>query len=317
MRGSIPGYGRPDVPGESVLITREEPAAPARRTHRLRQIRVYAHLIGRSFSSVVGAVIVAVILALAALGPWIVPYPADSTGAVNMSAALQPPSLAHWFGTDEMGNDLLTRVILGARTSLEIGLSITLAAALVGSPLGVVSGYIGGGPRRVIMSLTDLFLSLPGLGLAIAIVSVLGPGVVNAMLALAIVWWPGYVRLLDAKTQSIKQESFVEAARSLGASTPRMILRYLLPNCVSPLIIKISMDMGAAILAASGLGFIGLGARAPTPEWGTMLGVARGYLPQWWWYAFFPGMAIYLGVLGFSLLGDGLRDVLDPRTRGR
>lgn len=264
-----------------------------------------------------GATLVALFLALALLGPWIVPYPEDGTGNVDMGRALQPPSAAHWFGTDEMGNDILSRIVLGTRISLEIGLIITLGAALIGVPLGIVSGYLGGRVRVAIMALTDLFLSIPSLVLAIAIVTVLGPGIRNAMIALAITWWPGYVRLIDGKTQSIKEESFVEAARALGASTPRIVLRYLLPNCVSPLVVKPSMDMGAAILAAAGLGFIGLGARAPMPEWGAMLSVARGYLPEWWWYALFPGVAIYLSVLGFNMLGDGLRDLLDPRTSSR
>jgi peptide/nickel transport system permease protein len=284
-----------------------------RQAHQLRQIRVTTHLLTRSISTLLGLAIVAVFFAVAMLGPWIVPYPADATGAVNMGHMLQPPSAAHWFGTDEMGNDLLTRVVLGTRVSLEIGLIITLGATAIGAPLGVISGYFGGGIRRIIMAITDLFLAIPDLVLAIAIVAVLGPGIINAMIALAIVWWPGYVRLLDAKAQSLKEESYIEAARSLGASNVRIIFRYLLPGCLSPLIVKASMDMGAAILAAAGLGFIGLGARAPTPEWGAMLSVARGYLPQWWWYALFPGLAIYFSVLGFNLLGDGLRDILDPR----
>ncbi len=288
-----------------------------RHSYRLRQMRIAIHLLTRSASSLVGLAVVAGFLILALAGPWIVPYPADATGAVNMRQVLQPPSLAHWFGTDEMGNDLLTRVVLGTRVSLEIGLIITLAAAAIGAPLGVVAGYLGGVPRRVIMGVTDLFLSIPGLVLAIAIVSVLGPGIVNAMLALAVVWWPGYVRLIDAKTQALKEEAYIEAARSLGAGSLRIIVRYLLPGCLSPLIVKASMDMGAAILGAAGLGFIGLGARAPMPEWGAMLSVARGYLPQWWWYALFPGLAIYLSVLGFNLLGDGLRDILDPRKTAR
>jgi peptide/nickel transport system permease protein len=257
---------------------------------------------------------VGLFLVLAAFGPWIVPYPGDGAGNVDMAHMLQPPNATHWFGTDEMGNDILTRVVLGASTSLQIGLIITLGAAGVGVPLGVISGFLGGPARVAIMALTDLFLSVPSLVLAVAIVTVLGPGIVNAMIALAIVWWPGYVRLIDSKTMALKEENFVEAARALGASTSRILFRYLLPNCVSPLIVKASMDMGAAILAAAGLGFIGLGARAPTPEWGAMLSVARGYLPEWWWYALYPGLAIYLSVLGFNLLGDGLRDILDPRT---
>jgi peptide/nickel transport system permease protein len=164
------------------------------------------------------------------------------------------------------------------------------------------------------MAFTDLFLALPSLVLAIPIVTVLGPGVTNATIALAIVWWPGYVRLVDSKALSLSKEPFVEAARAMGASTLRIVFRYMLPNCTSPLIVKASLDMGAAILAAAGLGFIGLGAKAPSPEWGAMLSVARGYLPTWWWFAVFPGLAIYVSVLGFNLLGDGLRDIFDPRT---
>jgi peptide/nickel transport system permease protein len=284
---------------------------------RWRRWRHMVWLLSRSFSSCLGVALVSLFLMLALLGPWIVPYPGDATGNVDMMRMLQPPSWSHWFGTDEMGNDILSRVVLGTRTSLQVGLIITLGAAVIGVPLGIVSGYLGGRVRGFIMAFTDLFLSIPSLVLAIAIVTVLGPGIINAIIALAVVWWPGYVRLIDSKTMSIKEENFVEAARALGASTSRIIFRYLLPNCVSPLIVKASMDMGAAILAAAGLGFIGLGARAPLPEWGAMLSVARGYLPDWWWYAFFPGMAIYLSVLGFNMLGDGLRDILDPRTSSR
>lgn len=286
----------------------------ARRERRRRRIRLALHLLRRSPSSLVGLLIVALFLFLAAFGPWIAPYPEDAAGAVNMSRMLQPPSAAHWFGTDEMGNDVLSRVIIGTRVSLQIGLIITIGSAVIGVPLGIAAGYIGGWVREVIMRVTDLFLSIPGIILAVAIVAALGPGIVNAMIALTLVWWPGYVRLMESKTLSLKSEPFVEAARALGAGTPRILFRYLLPASVSPLIVKASMDMGAAILAAAGLGFIGLGARAPMPEWGAMLSVARGYLPEWWWYATFPGLAIYLSVLGFNLLGDGLRDMLDPRS---
>lgn len=292
-------------------------AIAARRERRRRRIRLGLHLLRRSPSSLGGLLIVALFLFLAAFGPWIAPYPEDAAGAVNMARMLQPPSAAHWFGTDEMGNDVLSRVIIGTRVSLQIGLIITIGSALIGVPLGIAAGYLGGWVREVIMRVTDLFLSVPGIILAVAIVAALGPGIVNAMIALTLVWWPGYVRLMESKTLSLKSEPFVEAARALGAGTPRILFRYLLPACVSPLIVKASMDMGAAILAAAGLGFIGLGARAPMPEWGAMLSVARGYLPEWWWYAAFPGLAIYLSVLGFNLLGDGLRDMLDPRSNAQ
>ncbi len=292
-------------------------ATAARRERRRRRLRLGLHLLRRSPSSLGGLLIVALFLFLAAFGPWIAPYPEDAAGAVHMARMLQPPSTAHWFGTDEMGNDVLSRVIIGTRVSLQIGLIITIGSALIGVPLGIAAGYLGGWVREVIMRVTDLFLSIPGIILAVAIVAALGPGIVNAMIALTLVWWPGYVRLMESKTLSLKSEPFVEAARALGAGTPRILFRYLLPACVSPLIVKASMDMGAAILAAAGLGFIGLGARAPMPEWGAMLSVARGYLPEWWWYAAFPGLAIYLSVLGFNLLGDGLRDMLDPRSNAQ
>jgi peptide/nickel transport system permease protein len=280
----------------------------------IRQARLFVWSFSRSAASLIGLALVAAFLVLAAFGPAIVPYPADATGAMNLAARLQPPSAAHWFGTDEMGNDILTRVVIGTRTSLWVGLIITGVAALIGVPLGIAAGYIGGVTRQAIMRLTDMFLSVPGLVLAIAIVAALGAGVLNGVIALSLVWWPGYVRLIEAKALSIKHEPFVEAARAVGASRRRILFVHLLPNCVSPLVVKMSMDMGLAILAAASLGFIGLGAKPPVPEWGAMISVARTYMPTWWWYAFFPGLFIYLTVLGFNLFGDGLRDLLDPRA---
>lgn len=272
------------------------------------------HLVRRSFGTMLGLVLVAMIVALALAGPFIVPYPDDVLGAVNLTNKLQPPSAAHWFGTDEVGNDILTRVIIGARLSLLVGIAIPLAAALIGVPLGILAGTAGGPLREAIMRLTDLFLSVPGLVLAIALVAALGPGIGNAMIALILVWWPGYVRLAESKALSIREEPYIEAARVAGASRARILRRHVLPNSISPLIVKMSMDIGQAILAVASLGFIGLGAKPPTPEWGAMISIARGYLPEWWWYAMAPGVFIYLAVLGFNLLGDGLRDILDPRS---
>ena len=236
--------------------------------------------------------------------------PAGSTSR----GKLQAPSAAHWFGTDEVGNDILTRVIIGARLSLLVGIGITFAAAAIGVPLGILAGTAGGRVREAIMRLTDLFLSVPGLVLAIALVAALGPGIVNAMIALVLVWWPGYVRLAESKALSIRGEPFIEAARVAGAPGLRILWRHVLPNSLSPIIVKMSMDIGQAILAVASLGFIGLGAKPPTPEWGAMISIARGYLPDWWWYAVYPGAFIYASVLGFNLLGDGLRDILDPRS---
>lgn len=279
-----------------------------------RSLRLAAFLFRRSFASMLGLTLVTVIVVLALIGPWIVPYPDDVAGATNLAGKLQPPSAAHWFGTDEVGNDILTRVIIGARLSLLVGLGITLAAAAIGVPLGILAGTAGGRLREAIMRLTDLFLSVPGLVLAIALVAALGPGIANAMLALVLVWWPGYVRLAESKALSIREEPFIEAARVAGAGRFRILWRHVLPNSISPLIVKMSMDIGQAILAVASLGFLGLGAKPPTPEWGAMISIARGYLPDWWWYAICPGAFIYASVLGFNLLGDGLRDILDPRS---
>ena len=280
---------------------------------RAGEARRYARVFLRSASSVAGLILVVAFLVLAAVGPWIVPYPEDARGAVHLDAKLAPPSAAHPFGTDEVGSDVYTRVVMGARLSLQIGLVITGLAALIGVPLGVIAGYARGATGEVIMRVTDVFLSVPALVLAIAIVGALGPGILNAMLAIALVWWPGYVRLAQGKTLALRQEVFVEAARALGTGEARIAFLHVLPNCVSPIVVKISMDMGTAILTAASLGFVGLGAQPPAPEWGAMISHGRNYLPTWWWYSAFPGLFIYLTVLGFNLLGDGLRDVLDPR----
>ena len=279
-----------------------------------RRLRFVVWTFRGSASSLVGLFLVGAFLVLAAIGPAIVPYPADATGAMHLAQRLQPPSLAHPFGTDEMGDDILTRVVVGTRTSLWVGLTITGIATLIGVPLGIAAGYIGGTLRRVIMRVTDVFLAVPGLVLALAIVAALGPGVMHGVLALSLVWWPGYVRLIEAKALTLRNEPYVEAARTMGAGHTWILLRHILPNCLSPLVVKASMDMGLAILGVASLGFIGLGAKPPAPEWGAMVSVARSYMPDWWWYSFFPGLFIFLTVLGFNLFGDGLRDMLDPRS---
>jgi len=293
-------------------LSLEHAPAPAARTPEWKR---YARAYARNASSMLGLAIVVLFLLVAAAGPWIVPYPEDARGAVHLDVKLRPPSHAHWFGTDEVGNDVYTRVVLGARVSLQIGLIITVLAAIIGVPLGIVAGYAGGAAGELIMRATDVFLSVPALVLALAVVGALGPGILNAMLALSLVWWPGYVRLVQAKTLALAQETYVEAAQAGGAGRTRIVMLHILPNCVSPIVVKASMDMGSAILAAASLGFIGLGAQPPHPEWGAMISHGRNYLPTWWWYSAFPGLAIYLTVLGFNLVGDGLRDLLDPKSR--
>lgn len=291
------------------------PTFAERHAGKIRMLRLYGRTFARNTSAMLGLAVVLLFLATAAVGPWIVPFPEDAAGSINLDRKLQPPDATHWFGTDEVGNDIFTRVVLGTRVTLQIACIVTGVAMLIGVPLGMIAGFVGGRVQEAIMRVTDVFLSVPGLILAIAIVGALGPGIVNAMLALSLVWWPGYVRLVQAKTLSLKNEIYVQAARSMGASKLRIVFVHILPNCTSPIIVKASMDMGMAILGAASLGFLGLGAQPPFPEWGAMISVARTYLPDWWWYSFFPGVAISLTVLGFNLLGDGLRDVLDPKHR--
>jgi peptide/nickel transport system permease protein len=280
----------------------------------IRQARFFVWTFMGSPSALLGLALVAIFLILAAIGPLIVPYPADASGATHLAVRLQPPSVAHWFGTDEMGDDILTRVVIGTRLSLWIGLTITGIAALIGVPLGIVAGTLGGRIRGAILRVTDIFLAVPGLVLALAIVAALGPGILHAVFALAIVWWPGYVRLIEAKALTLRGEPYVDAARSMGAGHFWILWHHILPNCISPLVVKASMDMGLAILATASLGFIGLGAKPPAPEWGAMVSVGRTYMPDWWWYSVFPGLFIFATVLGFNLFGDGLRDILDPRS---
>ncbi len=292
----------------------QTPSWRERHQSSIRQVRLYIHTFARNGSAMLGLGIVVVFLITAAIGPWIVPFPEDALGSVHLDIKLQPPSADHWFGTDEVGNDVYTRVIIGARVSLQIGLIVTGIAVLIGVPLGMIAGFVGGWTGELIMRLTDVFLAVPGIILAIAIVGALGPGIQNAMIALSLVWWPGYVRLMQAKTLSLKNSIYVDAARSMGASKFRIVFVHILPNCSSPIVIKASMDMGMAILGAASLGFLGLGAQPPFPEWGAMISIGRNYLPDWWWYSFFPGLFIFLTVLGFNLMGDGLRDILDPRS---
>jgi peptide/nickel transport system permease protein len=300
---------------EAVLpAARLTDSATARSAGYWRQLRFFIWTFSRSPAALLGLGLVAAFLVLAAIGPWIVPYPQDALGTINLARRLLPPSIAHPFGTDEMGDDILTRIVIGTRTSFWIGVTITGIAVAIGVPLGTAAGYFGGGLRSLIMRMTDVFLAVPGLILALAIVAALGPGIMHGVLALAMVWWPGYVRLLESKALTLRNEAYVEAARTMGASHGWILFHHILPNCISPLIVKASMDMGMAILAAASLGFIGLGAKPPAPEWGAMIATARGFMPDWWWYSAFPGLFIFLTVLGFNLFGDGLRDVLDPRT---
>jgi peptide/nickel transport system permease protein len=278
-------------------------------------LRYSWHLMKQNPLTIGGLVIILVIVFAAIFGPWIIPYPEDVRAQVNIGNRLQPPSSGHWFGTDEMGRDIFSRVVYGARTSLIIGMVVTGIAMLIGIPLGAIGGYKGGRIDAAINVITNIFMSIPALLLALSISVALGRGIFNAMLAVGIAWWPFYARLVRGVVLSLKEQTFVEAARSINARDARIILRHILPNCLDVIIVQVTMQFGYAILMAAALGFLGVGAQPPMAEWGLMISTGRLFIPKWWWVPTFPGIAIYLSVFGFSILGDGLRDILDPRMR--
>ena len=252
-------------------------------------------------------IIVLGVIILAFFGEKLAPY---DPLAVNIPAKLKPPSLAHLMGTDDMGRDLLSRIMAGARLSAETVAVIMSSCVLIGILIGTPSGYFGGALDEALMRITEIFLAFPPLILALAIVAALGPSLVNAMLAISAVWWPWYARMVRGQVLSVKKEQYVEAARSIGASDLRIMFRHILPNCLLPVLVQASMDMGSALVTTAGLSFIGLGAQAPTPEWGALIGVGRRYLLSAWWLSTFPGLAIFITILGLNTLSDTLQDIL-------
>jgi peptide/nickel transport system permease protein len=265
--------------------------------------------------SLVGLAVVAAIVLTALLGPLLAPYPEDALGAIHADERLRPPSVDHLFGTDELGRDVFSRVVIGARISLGVGVIVLVIGVTLGTLLGAIAGFLGGRVNEGIMRLTDIVITIPELILALAITAVLGRSLAHTMVAIGLVRWPIYCRLVQAQVLSLKQETYVEAAVAVGSRPGRVLFRHILPNCVSPIIVRASLDMGLAILAAAALGFLGLGAQEPMPEWGALVSNSRKTFPAAWWSATFPGLAIFVTVFAFNLLGDGLRDVLDPRSR--
>ena len=239
----------------------------------------------------------------------------DGLSHGHIENKLQPPSAEHWMGTDELGRDIFSRVVYGARVSLRSALGAVGLSLLIGVPLGAIAGSFGGWVDNVIMRLTDVFLSFPPLLLAIAMVAVLGSSLNNAVLAISLSWWPWYTRLIRGQAISVKERKFVQAAETIGTSKLKIIFRHIMPNCISPVIVQASMDIGGVILTVASLSFLGLGAQLPTPEWGLMISMGRTYFPDKWWYCIFPGVAIFITVLCFNLIGDAIREILDPKTR--
>ncbi|MGO1117781.1 nickel transporter permease [Rhodovibrionaceae bacterium A322] len=258
-----------------------------------------------------GLFILMILLVVAALAPWIAPY---DPLAVDLTNRLQAPSAAHWLGTDQLGRDILSRIISGARITLMVVALVAITAAPLGLLIGTISGYFGGWVDTVLMRITDVFLAFPRLILALAFVSALGPGIENAILAISLTAWPPYARIARAETLTVRKSDYIAAARLQGASAFRLIGGHIMPLCLSSLIVRVSLDMAGIILTAAGLGFLGLGAQPPSPEWGAMISTGRQFLLDQWWVATMPGFAIFVVSLGFNLIGDGLRDVLDPKS---
>jgi len=281
--------------------------------HRFSSILEVLHELIHHPSGIAGLIILSAIILITILAPVISPYDPTTQDWENV---LSSPSIDHPFGTDEYGRDVMSRIFWGSRITLIAGLFVVSIAALIGTILGLVAGYYEGVVGNVIMRLTDLFLAFPSLLLAILIVATIGRGIMNAMLALVVSWWPWYCRLAYGQTLSIKQELYIEAEKSIGASDLRIIFRHILPQAFPPILVQITMDLGYAILAEASLSFIGLGVIPPTPEWGSMIAEARKYLLQGcWWLFLWPGIFLFLAIIGFILLGDGLNDILNPKIR--
>ncbi len=262
--------------------------------------------------ALMSAVVLLLVVAAAVAGPLLAPFPAN---AVDLSRSLQPPSGAHWFGTDELGRDVFSRVVLAARVSMLVSIVSVTIAFVVGVSLGLVAGYAGGWADTLAMRTVDVMFAFPVLLLALSIVAILGPGLTTAMIAIGVVYTPIFARVARASTLSVREESYVRAARGTGARPLGIIVRHVLPNVAAPIIVQTSLSLAFAILSEAALSFLGLGVQPPEPSWGRMLFDARGYLDQAWWMAVFPGLAVFVTVLAFNLLGDTLRDVLDPSGR--
>ena len=282
---------------------------------RWERLRYFIHLAKKNPLFLIGLGVVVLLVVAAVFAPWITPYPEDAKYSIKFASKLKPPSMDHFFGTDALGRDIFTRVVFGARMSIKIGVTVLAIALVIGVPLGLVAGYFGGRIDDIIMRISDIFLAFPSLLLPLIIAAALGPSITNAMIAIAVAWFPWYVRIVRAQVLTVKEQLYVEAARSIGVSRFSILAKHVLPNSMAPVIIQASMDMGYTILTAAGLSFIGVGARPPTVEWGLMITDARAYFLDFWWTVTFPGLAIFVTVLAFNLVGDGLRDILDPKVR--
>lgn len=264
----------------------------------------------REPTTMFGLIMVAIFIFLAIFAPLLSPVDPIKQ---NISASLTPPSAEFWLGTDKLGRDIYSRILFGTRISLSVGLAVVFGAGSFGVLVGLVAGYVGGWVDEVIMRVTDIFFAFPSLILAMSIAGALGPSLVNALIAVGVVSWPIYARLIRGQVMILREQEFVVAAQAIGAPGTRIVLRHLLPNTLAPLLVQASFDMGGVILSVAGLSFIGFGAQPPTPEWGVMISEGRNYITTQWWLTAMPAAAILFLVAAFNLIGDGLRDLLDPR----
>nr|WP_232337271.1 nickel transporter permease [Thermoactinomyces sp. CICC 10523] len=274
-------------------------------------VRYFLRAFWRHRSAAIGSVIIILFILLAVFAPVITPYQYDQ----RSSALLASPSASHWFGTDDMGRDIFTRVIYGARISLQVGFFAIAGSIVIGSFLGLIAGYYGRWRDTIISRIFDILLAFPSILLAIAIVAILGPGLNNAMIAVAVINIPAFGRLMRSRVLSVKEEDYILAARAMGMKNSRILWKHILPNCWSPILVQGTLGFATAVIEAAALGFLGLGAQPPQPEWGTMLSDSREFIQLAPWTMIFPGLAIVCTVLGFNLLGDGLRDLFDPRMK--
>lgn len=300
-------------------MTRRQWLLTDRPQSRLQARLGRAYVTWRRFTAnklaVLGMLIILALILVAIFAPALAPhspYVGDLAGK-----RLLPPGPEHWLGTDDQGRDILSRLIYGSRLTLQVVLLVAIIAAPIGLLVGTVAGYAGGWVDAVLMRITDIFLAFPKLVLALAFVAALGPGIGNAIIAIAITSWPPYARIARAETLTVRNSDYISAVRLMGASPWRIVLRHIMPLCISSLIVRVTLDMAGIILTAAGLGFLGLGAQPPLPEWGAMIASGRRFILDQWWVAAMPGFAILIVSLGFNLLGDGLRDALDPKGSGQ
>lgn len=275
-----------------------------------QQLSFAIYSIKKSPMALCGIVMIALVFITSVFAPYLAPHP-EQVYDVKIVERLQPPSKHHPFGTDDHGRDILSRMIFGSRISFYGAIIVAFFASLIGSTLGLISGYYGGIIGNTIMRITDAFLAFPPLVLALCIQAALGPSVSNTMVALILVFWTWYARIVRGQVLSIKEELYIESARTTGVRNLRMMFRHILPNCLGPIIVQGTLQMGYSVIAMAGLGFLGIGAQEPTPEWGLMVATGRAFLPDWWWISTFPGFAIFWLVLGFCLLGDALTDIYE------